>query len=165
MDALIITGGEGPALPILEILASEADFIVAADSGLEALAGTSFSPDYIVGDGGRGGEAGSHSRNSLSFQAGKPTPGLARQVRILVLPSSRKAWQVQDCARGDSIYFPAHGSFGRHGKQGAQMAFGGPSLEGGRLWDQQCGLGGRAFCEGGELSSPSRPSLGSRMHP
>lgn len=50
MDALIITGGEGPALPILEILASEADFIVAADSGLEALAGTSFSPDYIVGD-------------------------------------------------------------------------------------------------------------------
>jgi thiamine pyrophosphokinase len=50
MDALIVTGGEGPALPVLEGLASSADFIVAADSGLDVLAETSFSPDYIVGD-------------------------------------------------------------------------------------------------------------------
>jgi thiamine pyrophosphokinase len=50
MDALIVTGGEGPALPLLEGLASSADLIVAADSGLDALAETTFSPDYIVGD-------------------------------------------------------------------------------------------------------------------
>lgn len=50
MEALIVTGGECPSPSALEVLARAADLVVAADSGLDALAPTSILPDYIVGD-------------------------------------------------------------------------------------------------------------------
>jgi thiamine pyrophosphokinase len=50
MKSLIITGGQGPGLKVLESLSFNADFVVVADSGLDSIGGTTIEPDYIVGD-------------------------------------------------------------------------------------------------------------------
>lgn len=50
MVALIVTGGDGPTVEALRALACDADFTIAADSGLDAVRAASFVPDLIVGD-------------------------------------------------------------------------------------------------------------------
>jgi len=50
MNALIITGGEAPSEAILKGLAESADFIVAADSGLDTAAEFGIIPHSIIGD-------------------------------------------------------------------------------------------------------------------
>lgn len=50
MKALIITGGECPPIRFLKRLASESDFIIAADSGLDAAFRAGIEPDLVVGD-------------------------------------------------------------------------------------------------------------------
>jgi len=50
MNALIITGGEGPAPSFLMRLARDSDLIIAADSGLQAAESAGISPRYIIGD-------------------------------------------------------------------------------------------------------------------
>lgn len=47
---LVITGGEAPPLDIVEPYLGKADFIVAADSGLERALSYGVRPDLIVGD-------------------------------------------------------------------------------------------------------------------
>ena len=50
MNALIITGGDCPPLRFLKRLASESDFVIAADSGLDAAFKAGIEPDFVVGD-------------------------------------------------------------------------------------------------------------------
>lgn len=50
MKSLIITGGQGPGIDILEKLSIEADFIIVADSGLDSIQGSKIEPHCIVGD-------------------------------------------------------------------------------------------------------------------
>lgn len=47
---LLITGGEGPSRDILNLLASKADIIAAADSGMDTAAEADILPEYAIGD-------------------------------------------------------------------------------------------------------------------
>ncbi len=50
MTALIVTGGEGPPPDFLVVLARSADFIIAADSGLDAALAAGIAPHLALGD-------------------------------------------------------------------------------------------------------------------
>ena len=50
VDVLVITGGEGPLAPFLRHLAASADFVIAADSGLDRAREAGLTPELIVGD-------------------------------------------------------------------------------------------------------------------
>jgi thiamine pyrophosphokinase len=50
VKALVITGGEGPAISPLRRLAEVADLILAADSGLDLCRSADIVPDLIAGD-------------------------------------------------------------------------------------------------------------------
>jgi thiamine pyrophosphokinase len=50
VKALVITGGEGPAVPLLRRLAETADIILAADSGFDLSRHADIEPDLLVGD-------------------------------------------------------------------------------------------------------------------
>ncbi len=50
MKALLLTGGECPPPPFLRRLASGADLVIAADSGLDAAKSAGIVPDLVVGD-------------------------------------------------------------------------------------------------------------------
>ena len=50
MKALIVTGGDCPSHEIIHMLSEHADFVIAADSGLEACLSAQIEPDFVVGD-------------------------------------------------------------------------------------------------------------------
>lgn len=50
MRALIVLGGERPGAALLARCAQESDFVIAADSGLEAFEAAGVTPDLLVGD-------------------------------------------------------------------------------------------------------------------
>ena len=50
MRALIVLGGERPGAALLARCAQESDFIIAADSGMEAFEASGVTPDLLVGD-------------------------------------------------------------------------------------------------------------------
>jgi len=50
MEALIVTGGENPSPEIVRIFSKSADYIIAADSGLEACLEAQIEPDLVIGD-------------------------------------------------------------------------------------------------------------------
>jgi thiamine pyrophosphokinase len=50
VKGIIFIGGEGPSAPFCKNLASRADIIVAADSGLIAVENAGLRPDWIIGD-------------------------------------------------------------------------------------------------------------------
>lgn len=50
MKALIVTGGQVPSFRILRRLSTEADLIIAADSGFDSAVKAGLDPDLVVGD-------------------------------------------------------------------------------------------------------------------
>lgn len=50
MTALIVTGGEGPSPDFLARVAATADYIIAADSGLDSALAAGISPHLVLGD-------------------------------------------------------------------------------------------------------------------
>ncbi len=50
MRALIVLGGDAPAAPLLAEEMQKADFIIAADSGMDAFDAAGLQPDLLVGD-------------------------------------------------------------------------------------------------------------------
>ncbi len=50
MTGIIVTGGEAPAFSRVEEYLQQCDFIIAADSGLDTLAGYGYKPDLVMGD-------------------------------------------------------------------------------------------------------------------
>ena len=50
MRALIVLGGERPGAALLAQCAAQSDFVIAADSGLEAFEESGVTPDLLVGD-------------------------------------------------------------------------------------------------------------------
>ena len=50
MHALIVLGGDAPSAQLLRSCAAQADWVIAADSGLAAFDAAGISPDLLIGD-------------------------------------------------------------------------------------------------------------------
>ena len=50
MTGIVVTGGKSPDFKYIEDIICNADFIVAADSGLETILAYGIEPDIVIGD-------------------------------------------------------------------------------------------------------------------